>query len=1041
MSQVNKKIPISELKKSEQIVVRTGKNNFIDRLIFPNPVTIGLDDSNLRSLLTTEGGIKINPAVPLDTQGTLYNNNSALYFDGAPLLSGGKNSNLFFNTKTNTLALTGSLLIDPSGNLVSKNIKGSLTQLEDGSQYIKSGRGISVTTGSNGQLTISALVQDGGIRATTVGTAFGNVSNSLHNKTLIFIDAAGRTVTFTYDKNIEVTSPTRVSAISYKIGCKNVTSDTQHAQGVKNAVDLAFDNNDIGLLTNISGQVITFTQEKAGITGNTEIVGTAIDETLIDFTNSNNFAGGSALLASVNAQYLTLSPSEDLNNERVMTVGTGLISNDAGPGSTFTLSINCDVVPRKNVNNTFEGTQTFSGEIRGAHQKLADGSNVFIAGKNVSIVNNKNGSITIESTDTDTKYTAGNGLRLTGNQFSLRIGSGLEFSGGSLSIDPAGLAGAYLSNDGAGKLKVNLSSGRGLAGNLNNIVVNTNDLVGEGLKANGEKIFIDDSKVATISGTNFTGNVNFLSGLSGSLTRLTNGKTFLEAGSNVTIVTQSDGQVTISSSYVDTTYLPGPGLELSETLFSVALKANGGLTFDDTEVILDTQKVIGEGLMEGTSGLIAVDPSKVAYLTGTKFEGQVNFEGGLRGSLTKLTDGSSFIVAGSNINVLTQSNGSIEISSTASGGSTPAGVTGDIQVNISGSLSTFAGLFFDDQSEMLFTPKITATDITGSLTKLIDGNPFIVSGPNITVTTSSNGQITISGAPTTLVAARDRAVYVVTSTHPAHAPLTVEGIDFSKSEYAPNLIDITCNGALLYSGSSNERNDSIVDYNIFSPNQIIFAFDLMPDDVIQAAILMSGSDTITTLPGGITGLNGSVQFNNAGNFGGDNDLVYNQATKSLSVPSLTGSLTCLTTGEPFLTTSGTIISIATGSNGGITISDSYSMIPSVVYDELSAIGAAKYITATGPLLIATSSNSLVVELQRDKLVHEITSSHPANFSLSIPGAHFSSANFDNKRIDIFVNGQLLVSGTDKDYELVGNDDEIRLSFDLIENDIIIAVIQ
>jgi hypothetical protein len=1041
VTQVNKKIPLSELKKSEQIVVRTGKNNFIDKLIFPNPVTIGLDDSNLRSLLTTEGGIKINPAVPIDTQGTLYNNSNSLYFNGEPLLSGGKNLNLFFNTKTNTLALTGSLVVDSSGNIASKSLTGSLTQLQDGAQYIKSGRGISVVTGSNGQLTIAALAQDGGIRASSVGTALGNVSDSLHGKTLIFIDAIGRSVTFTYDKNIEVASPSRISAVSYKIGCKNITTDKQHAQGVKNAIDLAHENNDLSILTSLSDQVITLTQEKGGITGNTAIEGTAIDSSLIDFINENSFEGGSALLASVNAQYLTLAASDDLNNERVMTAGTGLVSSDEGPGSTFTLSIDDSVVPRKNVSNTFSGAQIFSGEIRGTHQKLADGSSAFIAGKNVSITNNKNGSITISSTDTDTKYSAGNGLSLAGNQFAVKVGPSLQFSGGSLAVNTTGLAGSFLSNDGTGKLKVNLSAGRGLTDESNNIVINTDDFAGLGLKSDGEKIFIDDSKVAMISGTNFTGKVNFIAGLSGSLTRLTSGKSFLAAGDNVTIVTQSDGQITISSSYVDTTYLPGPGLELSGTLFSVALKTNGGLIFDDTEVALDTLAVIGEGLTGGTSGLIAVDPAKIAFLTGTKFEGQVNFDAGLRGSLTKLVDGSDYIIAGSNIAVTTQSNGSIVISSTASGSASPAGVTGDIQVNVSGSLSTFGGLYFDDASDTLNAPKIAATSLTGSLTKLSDGNPFIVSGPNITITTSSIGQITIAGAPTTLVASRNRVVYVVTSTHPAHTPLTVAGVDFSSSNFAHNLIDITCNGALLYSGSSFERDANIVDYSLYSSDQITFAFDLMPDDVIQAVSLMSGSDTVTVSPGGVTGLNGSVQFNNAGNFDGDSLFVYNHLENSLSVPSITGSLTRLVTNEPFLTTTGTIISISTGSNGGITISDSYASVPAVVYDETFAVGEAKYITASGPLLITTSSNSIVVNMQRDKVIHEITSSHPANVYFTIPGAHFSSANFDDKRIDIFVNGQLLVSGSSKDYELTGSDDQIRLSFDLIENDVIVAVIQ
>jgi len=42
-------------------------------------------------------------------------------------------------------------------------------------------------------------------------------------------------------------------------------------------------------------------------------------------------------------------------------------------------------------------------------------------------------------------------------------------------------------------------------------------------------------------------------------------------------------------------------------------------------------------------------------------------QSGISGSLTHLTDGSSFIVAGSGVTILSSSNGSIAISSTASG--------------------------------------------------------------------------------------------------------------------------------------------------------------------------------------------------------------------------------------------------------------------------------------------------------------------------------------------------------------------------------------
>lgn len=58
---------------------------------------------------------------------------------------------------------------------------------------------------------------------------------------------------------------------------------------------------------------------------------------------------------------------------------------------------------------------------------------------------------------------------------------------------------------------------------------------------------INDSVVATLTGANFTGNVKFTSGLSGSLQQLTSGIPYLIGGTDINIVTQSNGQVVVSA--------------------------------------------------------------------------------------------------------------------------------------------------------------------------------------------------------------------------------------------------------------------------------------------------------------------------------------------------------------------------------------------------------------------------------------------------------------------------------------------------------------
>jgi len=68
----------------------------------------------------------------------------------------------------------------------------------------------------------------------------------------------------------------------------------------------------------------------------------------------------------------------------------------------------------------------------------------------------------------------------------------------------------------------------------------------DGGSGNPYTLSIDDSVVATISGSTFTGPVLFNAGLSGSLTQLVDGTSYLVAGNNVTINSASNGQITIS---------------------------------------------------------------------------------------------------------------------------------------------------------------------------------------------------------------------------------------------------------------------------------------------------------------------------------------------------------------------------------------------------------------------------------------------------------------------------------------------------------------
>jgi len=124
---------------------------------------------------------------------------------------------------------------------------------------------------------------------------------------------------------------------------------------------------------------------------------------------------------------------------------------------------------------------------------------------------------------------------------------------------------------------------------------------------------------------------------------------------------------------------------------------------------------------------------------------------------------------------------------------------------------------------------------------------------------------------------------------------------------------------------------------------------------------------------------------------------------------LSGSLTKLVDNTSYLR-EGTNISIVSASNGAITIS-------------------------------GTSAGA-----NRNKDVYFLSASISAGASIPVNASDFSSASYDNNKIDVFVNGQLLHSGTltqvnngDRDY-YIDTPTSLKLSFDVMIDDILDIVV-
>jgi len=116
------------------------------------------------------------------------------------------------------------------------------------------------------------------------------------------------------------------------------------------------------------------------------------------------------------------------------------------------------------------------------------------------------------------------------------------------------------------------------------------------------------------------------------------------------------------------------------------------------------------------------------------------FPFGLRGSLTRLANGNPYLIAGENITITSASNGPVTISAQTATSITAGGSNNHVQFNVGGnSLGGDSAFTYDAPNDTL-----TVTHIKGSLTQLPNGNPYLIAGDGITISTGTLGEVTIT---------------------------------------------------------------------------------------------------------------------------------------------------------------------------------------------------------------------------------------------------------------------------------------------------------
>jgi len=527
------------------------------------------------------------------------------------------------------------------------------------------------------------------------------------------------------------------------------------------------------------------------------------------------------------AAYVVIGLTSSLSNERALSSSFGITFVDNGGNNTIEININEVEIPVLSASNTFTGPNVFTDGLSGSHTHLDDGSSYLIAGPGIIINSESNGSVVISGSggdaDPEASYVVigltasltneralsssfGNKIIDLGANANVEINvdeseipvlsASNTFSGNN--IFTSGLSGTLFENesglelfvagdltliDSSSTTQITISVDRqSLSGNFADVgasyvvIGNTaslsneralvsgfgNDVVDEG--ADGDvKIDIDGSIIPVLSATNLFTGANTFSIISGTLMRNQSGNSYLVAG-DLTLVDSSSGDQVIVS--VDRQNLSGNFADVGASYIVIG---NTASLPNERSLTSSFGNQIVDGGADSTVD-VKIDETLIPTLTASNsFSGVNTFTAGLSGSLTKLADGTDYLIAGAGIEIASSTNGPITITNTGGDGDAKAsyivvgktaslsneralvsgfgntlvdqGANSNVKIDINGSIipvlsstQTFAGI-------NTFT-----AGLSGSLTKLADGTDFLLAGPGITINSSSNGPIEISGS-------------------------------------------------------------------------------------------------------------------------------------------------------------------------------------------------------------------------------------------------------------------------------------------------------
>jgi len=440
--------------------------------------------------------------------------------------------------------------VNTFSSLTGGSIIGSIQEVSPGTDYLIAGSNITVSkdTPSAGQITISAALGTGATLSEGNGIS---IPGGYDGSVAAAVSAVGNNSRGIY-----------VGASGIEINAASLSTS-----GDRNSY-LFMSDGTSGTTKQTAGTIIDSVDRTAIMA---EKVNGGIQ---IDFYGNSNPAQFSI---DLDGGTLTLGPN-GLSVDSVpysLTNSTGIAAFSFDGSSAKSVAIDTTIVPRKNVNNTWTGDNSFNAPVyasnlSGSLTNLVDGTSYLREGTNVSISTGSDGAVTISAVassgglaDGNAKYlvlqatgslsnervfTAGDGISTVdagaGNNYTVSIDlatdPGLQFTAGELDtkLDPNDTIRKSAAGLTVNKVPHDLQSGAGIS---------SFSFWGD---APGQVVSIDQTQVPMLANDNsWTGDNIFTAGLSGSLQMLQDGATrYIVGGTGINVFTGSNGQVTVETS-------------------------------------------------------------------------------------------------------------------------------------------------------------------------------------------------------------------------------------------------------------------------------------------------------------------------------------------------------------------------------------------------------------------------------------------------------------------------------------------------------------